>query len=157
MCTRSPSVSDKRRIAHASPTHRPRVVHALCTHAYLRSSVHRRPVHTIGRPAHHHRPSCAPPFPVLRVPTAAAAHLLKPRSFARADVCRGSRICLQLAYPYGWCAFYRKTDDDASGRFEWEPILTGKEVRPTFQEVEAALIDADVPFKFTEFDLNSIV
>jgi len=72
-------------------------------------------------------------------------------------VCRGSRICLQLAYPYGWCAFYRKTDDDASGRFEWEPILTGKEVRPTFQEVEAALIDADVPFKFTEFDLNSIV
>jgi CCR4-NOT transcriptional regulation complex NOT5 subunit len=72
-------------------------------------------------------------------------------------VCRGSRICLQLSYPNGWCAFYRKPDAAQSAGFEWVPILTNKKVRPTFQEVEEALIAAEVPFKFTEFDLNSIV
>ena len=31
--------------------------------------------------------------------------------------CRGSLIFLQLAYPYGWTAFYREGVDDDT----WEP------------------------------------
>lgn len=67
-------------------------------------------------------------------------------------VCRGSRICLQLSYPDGWGAHYRDPEQD-----EWRPLLKGAPARPTYQEIEAALIEADVPFRFTEFDLNSIV
>lgn len=72
-------------------------------------------------------------------------------------VCRGSRICLQLSYPSGWTASYRKTDEKAAGSFEWVPLMSGKDKRPTYQEIEEALVAADVPFKFTEFDMNSIV
>jgi len=72
-------------------------------------------------------------------------------------VCRGSRICLQLSYPNGWTAFYRKNDGEDAANFEWVPLLSGKELRPTYQEIEDALVAADVPFKFTEFDLDSIV
>jgi len=67
-------------------------------------------------------------------------------------VCRGSRICLQLSYPYGWTASYRDPENDT-----WVALLSGAETRPTYQEIEKALIDAEVPFKFTEFDLNNIV
>ena len=74
-----------------------------------------------------------------------------PLHYAISDVCRGSRINLQLSYPHGWCAFYR------NGELDWVPLMTGKRVRPTYQEIENALIEADVPFKFTEFDLGSIV
>ena len=64
-----------------------------------------------------------------------------------ADVCRGSRICLQLAYPYGWTVSYRNPDTDG-----WVALVSGKPTRPTYQDVEAALVAADVPFRFTEFD-----
>jgi hypothetical protein len=37
------------------------------------------------------------------------------------------------------------------------PLLSGADTRPTYQDIEKALIDADVPFRFTEFDQNSIV
>ena len=67
-------------------------------------------------------------------------------------VCRGSRICLLLSYPYAWSAFYRNAETDG-----WEPLLSGEEDRPTYQQIEAALIDQDVPFRFTEFDVNNIV
>ena len=60
-------------------------------------------------------------------------------------VCRGSRICLQLSYPYGWTASYY----DSSG---WNSLLSGAPKRPTYQEIEDALKAADVPFRFTEFD-----
>ena len=33
-------------------------------------------------------------------------------------VCRGSRICLQLSYPNGWTAFYRKNDGEDAANFE---------------------------------------
>ena len=66
-------------------------------------------------------------------------------------VCRGSRICLHLAYPSGWTASYRD-DSDA-----WVPLLSGAEERPTYQEIEVALQDAGVPFKMTEFDINNVV
>ena len=62
-------------------------------------------------------------------------------------VCRGSRICLHLSYPYGWTVSYRNPDTDS-----FVPLLSGAPVRPTYQEVEAALIEAEVPFRFTEFD-----
>lgn len=62
-------------------------------------------------------------------------------------VCRGSRICLQLSYPYGWTASYRNPETDA-----WVALLSGAAARPTYQEIEAALVAADVPFRFTEFD-----
>ena len=62
-------------------------------------------------------------------------------------VCRGSRICLQLSYPYGWTMSYRDPDTEA-----WVPIVNGAAKRPTYQEVEEALIAAEVPFRFTEFD-----
>lgn len=62
-------------------------------------------------------------------------------------VCRGSRICLQLAYPFGWTASYRNPETDG-----WVPLLSGAAERPTYQEIEAALVAADVPFRFTEFD-----
>lgn len=61
--------------------------------------------------------------------------------------CRGSLIYLVLAYPYGWTALYREGVTDE----EWKPLLAS-ESRPTYQEVEAALIAADVPFRLTEFD-----
>ena len=66
-------------------------------------------------------------------------------------VCRGSRICLHLSYPHGWTASYRNDSD------EWVPMLSGQPTRPTYQEIEVALQDNDVPFKFSEFDMNSIV
>lgn len=62
-------------------------------------------------------------------------------------VCRGSRICLQLSYPYGWTASYRNPDTEG-----WVPLFSGAEARPTYQEVEEALVAANVPFRFTEFD-----
>lgn len=62
-------------------------------------------------------------------------------------VCRGSRICLQLSYPYGWTMSYRNPDTDG-----WIALVSGAPARPTYQDVEAALIEADVPFRFTEFD-----
>lgn len=62
-------------------------------------------------------------------------------------VCRGSRICLHLSYPYGWTASYRNPDTDG-----WVSLLNGAERRPTYQEIEQALKDNDVPFRFTEFD-----
>lgn len=61
--------------------------------------------------------------------------------------CRGSLIFLQLAYPYGWTAFYRQGVSDE----EWKPLMASV-TRPTYQEVEAALVDAGVPFRLTEFD-----
>lgn len=61
--------------------------------------------------------------------------------------CRGSLIYLQLAYPYGWTAFYREGVQDE----EWKPLLA-TETRPTYQAVEEALKAADVPFRLTEFD-----
>lgn len=61
--------------------------------------------------------------------------------------CRGSLICLLLAYPYGWTAFYREGVDDD----EWKSLITS-ETRPTYQEVEEALKAAGVPFRLTEFD-----
>ena len=67
-------------------------------------------------------------------------------------VCRGSRICLLLAYPHGWSAFYRSAETD--GR---SPLLARAASRPTYQDIEQALIDAEVPFRFTEFDVNSMV
>jgi hypothetical protein len=67
-------------------------------------------------------------------------------------VCRGSRIVLQLSYPHGWTASYRNPETDS-----WVPLLCGADTRPTYQDIEKALIDADVPFRFTEFDQNSIV
>ena len=60
-------------------------------------------------------------------------------------VCRGSRICLQLAYPYGWTVSYRNAATES-----WVPLLSGAKARPTYQEAEAALVAADVPFRFTE-------
>jgi hypothetical protein len=62
-------------------------------------------------------------------------------------VCRGSRICLHLSYPYGWTASYRNPETDG-----WVPLLKGAPQRPTYQEIEKALVDAEVPFRFTEFD-----
>ena len=62
-------------------------------------------------------------------------------------VCRGSRICLQLAYPEGGTASYRNPETDG-----WVALTSGMERRPTYQEIEEALIAADVPFRFTEFD-----
>ena len=62
-------------------------------------------------------------------------------------MCRGSRICLQLAYPAGWTASYRDPETDA-----WVALLSGAPARPTYQEIEAALVAAEVPFRFTEFD-----
>ena len=62
-------------------------------------------------------------------------------------VCRGSRICLQLTYPYGWTASYRNPELD-----NWVPLLSGASLRPTYQEIEAVLVAAEVPFRFTEFD-----
>ena len=67
-------------------------------------------------------------------------------------VCRGSRICLQLAYPYGWTASYRNAETDG-----WVPLFSGAPGRPTYQDIEAALVEADVPFRYTEFDINNIV
>eukprot|EP00316_Scyphosphaera_apsteinii_P009902 CAMPEP_0119314148 /NCGR_PEP_ID=MMETSP1333-20130426/31834_1 /TAXON_ID=418940 /ORGANISM="Scyphosphaera apsteinii, Strain RCC1455" /LENGTH=254 /DNA_ID=CAMNT_0007319205 /DNA_START=132 /DNA_END=896 /DNA_ORIENTATION=+ len=61
--------------------------------------------------------------------------------------CRGSLICLMLAYPYGWTAFYREGVEDKV----WKPLITS-DTRPTYQEVEEALKEADVPFRLTEFD-----
>jgi hypothetical protein len=61
--------------------------------------------------------------------------------------CRGSLIFLQLAYPYGWTAFYREGVDDET----WKPLLAS-EARPTYQSVEEALVAAGVPFRLTEFD-----
>jgi hypothetical protein len=34
----------------------------------------------------------------------------------------------------------------------WVALLSGAAARPTYQEIEAALVAADVPFRFTEFD-----
>jgi len=62
--------------------------------------------------------------------------------------CRGSLIFLQLAYPYGWTAFYRQGVADD----EWKPLLVGAPARPTYQEVEDALKANNVPFRLTEFD-----
>jgi len=62
-------------------------------------------------------------------------------------VCRGSRIVLHLSYPYGWTASYRNADTTG-----WVPLFSGAPNRPTYQEIEAALVEADVPFRFTEFD-----
>jgi len=62
--------------------------------------------------------------------------------------CRGSLVFLQLAYPHGWTAFYREGVDDET----WKPLIVGTAERPTYQEVENALIAADVPFRLTEFD-----
>lgn len=61
--------------------------------------------------------------------------------------CRGSLVFLQLAYPYGWTAFYREGVQDDT----WKPLLTS-ETRPTYQSVEDALVAAGVPFRLTEFD-----
>mmetsp|Transcript_688 Transcript_688/g.1229 ORF Transcript_688/g.1229 Transcript_688/m.1229 type:complete len:246 (+) Transcript_688:343-1080(+) len=61
--------------------------------------------------------------------------------------CRGSIICLQLSYPYGWTAFYRQGVQDE----QWTPLLA-LDVRPTYQQVEEALQEANVPFRMTEFD-----
>jgi hypothetical protein len=61
--------------------------------------------------------------------------------------CRGSLIYLQLAYPYGWTAFYRQGVDDE----QWKPLIQS-EARPTYQQVEDALVEAGVPFRLTEFD-----
>ena len=61
--------------------------------------------------------------------------------------CRGSLIFLQLAYPHGWTAFYRQGVDDDT----WKPLMAS-EARPTYQEVEDALVAAGVPFRLTEFD-----
>jgi len=61
--------------------------------------------------------------------------------------CRGSIIYLLLSYPFGWTAFYRQGVDDE----EWKQLLVS-EARPTYQEVEEALIDQGVPFRLTEFD-----
>ena len=60
-------------------------------------------------------------------------------------VCRGSRVALQLSYPYGWTASYRNDDG-------WVALVSGLAKRPTYQDIEEALIAADVPFRFTEFD-----
>ena len=62
--------------------------------------------------------------------------------------CRGSLIFLHLSYPYGWTAFYRQGVADE----EWKPLLVGVEARPTYQQVEDALKENDVPFRLTEFD-----
>lgn len=61
--------------------------------------------------------------------------------------CRGSLIYLQLAYPHGWTAFYRQGVTDEV----WKPLMAS-ETRPTYQEVEDALVAAGVPFRLTEFD-----
>lgn len=61
--------------------------------------------------------------------------------------CRGSIICLQLCYPHGWTAFYRQGVDDD----RWTPLIASAS-RPTYQEVEMALQEANVPFRLTEFD-----
>jgi hypothetical protein len=45
--------------------------------------------------------------------------------------CRGSTIFLQLAYPYGWTAFYKEGVDD----LVWKPLIVS-ETRPTYQEVD---------------------
>ena len=42
---------------------------------------------------------------------------------------------------------YRNPDTDG-----WVALTKGASTRPTYQEVEEALVDADVPFRFTEFD-----
>merc|ERR1719331_2434722 len=60
--------------------------------------------------------------------------------------CRGSSIFLQLAYPYGWTVFYKQGEED----LKWKPLMVS-ETRPTYKEVENALIEADVPFRFTEY------
>lgn len=61
--------------------------------------------------------------------------------------CRGSLIFLQLNYPDGWTAFYRQGVDDQ----DWKTLINQPQ-RPTYQEVEAALVAAGVPFRLTEFD-----
>ena len=61
--------------------------------------------------------------------------------------CRGSLIYLQLAYPNGWTAFYRQGVDDE----QWKALIQS-EARPTYQQVEDALVEAGVPFRLTEFD-----
>ena len=63
-------------------------------------------------------------------------------------VCRGSRICLQLAYPHGWTASYRDPETET-----WKPLLSGAATRPTYQEIEDALKAADVPFRFSEYSV----
>lgn len=60
--------------------------------------------------------------------------------------CRGSRICLSLAYPNGWTMFYF---DNVKGTFV--PLATNLPTRPTYDEVGQLLIDNNVPFKFNEF------
>jgi len=67
-------------------------------------------------------------------------------------VCRGSRICLQLSYPLGWTACYFAPESES-----WEPLLEGKESRPTYQAIEEALQESEVPFRFTTYDLDNIV
>jgi len=62
--------------------------------------------------------------------------------------CRGSLIRLQLVYPYGWTAFYREGVTDE----EWKPLIVGVSERPSYQDVEAALKENNVPFRLTEFD-----
>ena len=57
-----------------------------------------------------------------------------------------------LAYPHGWTVSYRNPETEG-----WVPIVSGAATRPTYQEVEDALKAADVPFRFTEFDVNNIV
>merc|ERR1719382_1381596 len=56
-------------------------------------------------------------------------------------VCRGSRICLHLAFPHGWTASYRNSETSAT----WVPLFSGASTRPTYQEIEEALKAADVP------------
>jgi hypothetical protein len=66
--------------------------------------------------------------------------------------CRGSSIFLQLAYPYGWTAFYKQGQDDPL----WKPLIVS-ETRPLYKEIEEALIEANVPFRLTEFELSNVV
>jgi len=54
------------------------------------------------------------------------------------------RLC---ADPHGWTAFYRQGVADE----EWKPLMAS-EARPTYQQVEEALVAANVPFRLTEFD-----
>ena len=105
---------------------------APCCTVRARAHATRAPSHCtlLGSPAHTHVSTRMPP-----------------RLTLCADVCRGSRICLHLSYPYGWTVSYRNPDTDS-----FVPLLSGAPVRPTYQEVEAALIEAEVPFRFTEFD-----
>jgi hypothetical protein len=65
-------------------------------------------------------------------------------------ICRGSFVSLVFSYPYGWTAFYK---DDVTQ--EWVSLFSGSKERPVYQDVEQALIDAGVKFKFNQFESNN--